>query len=83
MYLALENWAKKNNTFKMEAKFISNVHPDDAAAVNLQFPLMWLILFATGSINQVTTLTYETLTNESFVKDALKKAGMDASKTYG
>jgi len=22
MYLALENWAKKNNTFKMEAKFI-------------------------------------------------------------
>ena len=33
MYLALENWAKKNNTFKMEAKFISNVDPDDAAAV--------------------------------------------------
>ena len=25
MYLALENWAKKNDTFKMEAKFISNV----------------------------------------------------------
>ena len=33
MYLALENWAKKNGTFKMEAKFISNVDPDDAAAV--------------------------------------------------
>ena len=33
MYLALENWAKKNNLFKMEAKFISNVDPDDAAAV--------------------------------------------------
>ena len=33
MYLALENWAKKNNTFKMEAKFISNVDPDDAAGV--------------------------------------------------
>lgn len=33
MYLALENWAKKNNTFRMEAKFISNVDPDDAAAV--------------------------------------------------
>ena len=28
-----ENWAKVNNTFKMEAKFISNVEPDDAAAV--------------------------------------------------
>ena len=24
MYLALENWAKKNDTFKMEAKFIQN-----------------------------------------------------------
>ena len=33
MYLALENWAKKNGCFKMEAKFISNVDPDDAAAV--------------------------------------------------
>ena len=33
MYLALENWAKKNGKFKMEAKFISNVDPDDAAAV--------------------------------------------------
>ena len=33
MYLALENWAKKNDKFKMEAKFISNVDPDDAAAV--------------------------------------------------
>lgn len=32
MYLALENWAKKNGTFKMEAKFSSNVDPDDAAA---------------------------------------------------
>ena len=25
MYIALENWAKKNNSFKMEAHFISNV----------------------------------------------------------
>ena len=33
IYLALENWAKKNDCFKMEAKFISNVDPDDAAAV--------------------------------------------------
>ena len=31
--LHLENWAKENDTFKMEAKFISNVDPDDAAAV--------------------------------------------------
>ena len=30
MYLALENWAKKNGCFKMTAKFISNVDPDFA-----------------------------------------------------
>ncbi|MBR7179669.1 MAG: glucose-6-phosphate isomerase, partial [Oscillospiraceae bacterium] len=33
IYLALENWAKANNTLKMKAEFISNVDPDDAAAV--------------------------------------------------
>ena len=35
MYLALENWAKKNGLFKMEAKFISNVDPDDAASKHM------------------------------------------------
>ena len=33
MYIALENWAKKNGKFKMDAHFISNVDPDDASAV--------------------------------------------------
>ena len=33
MYLALENWAKQTGNFKMEAKFISNVDPDDASSV--------------------------------------------------
>ena len=33
LYLALENWAKANGTFKMQAHFISNVDPDDAASV--------------------------------------------------
>ena len=33
IYLALENWAKTNDSLKMEARFISNVDPDDAAAV--------------------------------------------------
>ena len=33
LYIALENWAKENGVAKMEAKFISNVDPDDAAAV--------------------------------------------------
>ena len=33
IYIALENWARKHDTLKMEARFISNVDPDDAAAV--------------------------------------------------
>ena len=76
MYLALENWAKKNGCFRMEARFISNVDPDDAATV-------------LGSIDPSRTIfilvsksgtTLETLTNEAFVKDALIKEGLDISR---
>ncbi len=76
MYLALENWAKVNNTFKMEARFISNVDPDDAAAVLNTIDVahsLFVLVSKSGT-------TLETLTNESFVKDALKNAGLDASK---
>ena len=76
MYLALENWAKKNDTFKMEAKFISNVDPDDAAAVLNSIDVahsLFVLVSKSGT-------TLETLTNESFVKDALAKAGLDASR---
>ena len=73
MYLALENWAKVNNTFKMEAKFISNVDPDDAAGVLNTIDVahsLFVLVSKSGT-------TLETLTNESFVKDALKNAGLD------
>ncbi|MBR5509641.1 MAG: glucose-6-phosphate isomerase [Lachnospiraceae bacterium] len=76
IYLALENWAKKNDTLKMEAKFISNVDPDDAAAVLNSIDVahsLFVLVSKSGT-------TLETLTNESFVKDALKNAGLDASK---
>ena len=76
MYLALENWAKKNGTFKMEAKFISNVDPDDVAAVLASTDVAHSIFVLVSK----SGTTLETLTNESFVKDALKKAGLDASK---
>ena len=76
MYLALENWAKKNDTFKMEAKFISNVDPDDAAAVLNSIDAAHSIFVLVSK----SGTTLETLTNESFVKDALKNAGLDASK---
>ncbi len=76
IYLALENWAKKTGNFKLEAKFISNVDPDDAAAVLNGIDVahsLFVLVSKSGT-------TLETLTNESFVKDALKKAGLDASK---
>ena len=76
MYLALENWAKVNNTFKMEAKFISNVDPDDAAGVLSTIDVAHSIFVLVSK----SGTTLETLTNESFVKDALAKAGLDASK---
>ena len=76
MYLALENWAKKNGCFKMEAKFISNVDPDDAAAVLNSIDVAHSIFVLVSK----SGTTLETLTNESFVKDALKNGGRDASK---
>ena len=76
MYLALENWAKKNGTFQMEAKFISNVDPDDTAAVLNSTDVAHSIFVLVSK----SGTTLETLTNESFVKDALTKAGLDASR---
>lgn len=76
MYIALENWAKKNKTFKMEAHFISNVDPDDAASVLKSIDLAHTIFILVSK----SGTTLETLTNESFVKSFLKKAGLDASK---
>ena len=76
MYLALENWAKANNTFKMEAKFISNVDPDDAAGVISTMDIAHTIFILVSK----SGTTLETLTNESFVKDFIKKAGLDPAK---
>ena len=76
MYLALENWARKNHSFRMEARFISNVDPDDAASVlNSIDPSRTIFILVSKS-----GTTLETLTNEAFVKDALKNAGLDASR---
>ena len=76
MYIALENWAKKNGCFKMDARFISNVDPDDASAVLNSVDVsrcVFILVSKSGT-------TLETLTNESFVKDALKKQGLDPAK---
>ena len=76
IYIALENWAKANDCFKMEAKFISNVDPDDAAGVLNSIDVskaLFILVSKSGT-------TLETLTNESFVKNALREKGLDPSK---
>ena len=76
MYLALENWAKANGSFLMDAHFISNVDPDDATAVLKSIDISKTIFILVSK----SGTTLETLTNEAFVQDAIKKAGLDVSK---
>ncbi len=76
MYLALENWARANGKFKMTAHFISNVDPDDAASVLASIDLSRTIFILVSK----SGTTLETLTNESFVKNYLKRAGLETSK---
>ena len=76
IYLALENWAKANGKLRLKAEFISNVDPDDAAGVLSRIDVahsLFVLVSKSGT-------TLETLTNESFVKDALEKAGLDPAK---
>jgi len=76
LYLALENWAEAEGKKKMSAKFISNVDPDDASNITACSQLeqsLFILVSKSGT-------TQETLANELFVKDKLKKAGLDPSK---
>jgi len=76
MYLALENWAQAEGKMKLNAKFISNVDPDDASAVIASCDLeqtLFILVSKSGT-------TQETLANELFVKDKIAKAGLDPSK---
>ncbi|MDR3200713.1 MAG: glucose-6-phosphate isomerase, partial [Spirochaetales bacterium] len=80
MYLALDNWAKKQDKKKLNAAFISNVDPDDASAIAAGLAesssleeTLFILVSKSGT-------TQETLSNELFVKDKLTKAGLDPSK---
>jgi glucose-6-phosphate isomerase len=76
LYLALENWAAANGKKKLDARFISNVDPDDASAVLASAPLaetLFILVSKSGT-------TQETLANELFVKDKLAQAGLDSAK---
>ncbi|MDR2951767.1 MAG: glucose-6-phosphate isomerase [Treponema sp.] len=76
LYLALDNWAEAEGKKRLNAKFISNVDPDDASAVIASAPLdqsLFILVSKSGT-------TQETLSNELFVKDKLSKAGLDSSR---
>ncbi|MGI6118258.1 MAG: glucose-6-phosphate isomerase [Bilifractor sp.] len=76
VYIALENWARKNNKLKMTARFISNVDPDDASRVLQDTDVahaLFILVTKSGT-------TLETLTNGQFVQDALKEKGLDPKK---
>ncbi|MHC6203101.1 glucose-6-phosphate isomerase [Breznakiellaceae bacterium SP9] len=76
LYIALENWAQTEKKQRMQAKFISNVDPDDASRVIADVNLaqtMFILVSKSGT-------TQETLANELFVKDKLIKSGLDPSK---
>ncbi|MEX2442578.1 MAG: glucose-6-phosphate isomerase [Alkalispirochaeta sp.] len=65
LYLALEQWARAERvTPRVQARFISNVDPDDAAAVldDIDFESTLFVLVSKSGTTQ------ETLTNEQFVQ---------------
>lgn len=76
MYLALEGWAKTNGSFQMDARFISNVDPDDATAVLSEIDVAHSIFILVSK----SGTTLETLTNQAFVMDALRKEGLDPAR---
>lgn len=76
MYLALEGWARANGSFKMEARFISNVDPDDGASALSSIDIAKTIFILVSK----SGATLETLTNQMFVMDFIKKAGLDPSR---
>jgi len=77
LYLALSDWAVGAKSPRhMEAKFIANVDPDDAASVITSCNLA-RTLFAVVSKSGTTD---ETSANEKIVRAALEAAGLDPAK---
>ena len=76
LYLALENWAAAEGKKRLDAKFISNVDPDDAARELASCRLeacLFILVSKSGT-------TQETLANELFVKEKLAKEGLNPGK---
>ena len=76
LYLALKGWAAHAHLVTLDAHFISNVDPDDGAQIlsclNLEQTLFVLV--------SKSGTTLETLTNQAFVSEAMREAGLDPSR---
>lgn len=72
IYLGLKNWVSRNGGLKMQARFVSNVDPDDPAellsALDLERTL-FILVSKSGT-------TQETLTNEAFVVETMRNSGI-------
>jgi glucose-6-phosphate isomerase len=73
LYLAIEQYARERGLLKMQARFISNVDPDDAngvlAGLNLETTL-FILVSKSGT-------TQETLANERLVKAKMASVGIE------
>jgi glucose-6-phosphate isomerase len=72
LYLALEGWAVAEQVNRIEARFISNVDPDDASQVLAGLDLertLFILVSKSGT-------TQETLTNYHFVRQAIENSGI-------
>jgi glucose-6-phosphate isomerase len=76
LYLALSGWAEKAGCRKMQAEFISNVDPDDAAAVlrRIDFERTLFILVSKSGTTQ------ETLTNRDLVLKSIASSDIAGIK---
>ncbi|MCX5643883.1 MAG: glucose-6-phosphate isomerase [Phycisphaerae bacterium] len=76
LYLAVEQYARERGLLKMQARFISNVDPDDANGVLAGLDLattLFILVSKSGT-------TQETLANEQLVRAKMIAAGLDANK---
>ncbi len=73
LYLALKGWADGNGIKQLKGEFISNVDPDDAAAVirRLDFETTLFVLVSKSGTTQ------ETLTNRDLVLETLKSSPVE------
>ncbi len=81
LYLALRGWAKGESVQCLEAKFISNVDPDDAAEVleTIDFETTLFILVSKSGTTQETLTNFDLVRKKSLEKNI---PGYDISKHF-